>query len=774
MDNCKKIYGTTLLIGVTFLETIYGKFTTYTFQDVIDRKYIMALVYGNLKKDSIYTRIHSSCLTSETLRSMDCDCVNQLYGALNKIAEYGTGVLFYILQSGRGASYISKSRGCQLVQYNQNNITTFDAYKKLGLKDDYRDYRNVKDICIMLNIDKKQFHLMTNNPNKISDLQNLGLNITNIVSLHFPTNPFNRKYLLSKQQSGHLLYYNKEKVTNEKVQPSIKPFEPYHLKSAQRFIHCSTYYIPVKPVDNRIIINPVLHEKYSDKIISSILLPSGDFLAKFYTKDVTDNIIAPYWFKTFLYYDIASHSEYIVMEYGDDNKIPIVRFHCEFIFNRFPLEDVNYKNRFKHAVSMSVKNNSGIIIIANHNGDNTSIGKYILENTSFEKTGIPIKKKLLPLTLLLKHHLKNRPIRVLYSDTSRPEMEQTFEKSNIDVKEWICINNIDKKGHTLMRNRIEISINYLKNIYTEENIFYPNSEFIVTGIGSSETHAKFFIHLAHKNNHHAKFVPFSTFLNNKFKEKFTDNKYLVIITQGLSPHSTIPINYALKLDTCENVFLLTSVTINNKNDKKVKLLEEFSEKDGNIMNFPLEDEYTLLMRIIGPLTCFFIIYHMFSPCSVNNMAIIDKIKQSELNVPNSSFTRSVAKYDNIIIILPQHIVEYCGNIKHKLIEGAFIDSVLLIGDMDFAHGTYQYCMSLKKKGVVNIVLINCKDNKLRSLVKDTFNTSDIMTYYDNELCILELENIFNKFVMKIILDKNIDQINWPGKNTQTTIYNHAS
>ena len=94
--------------------------------------------------------------------------------------------------------------------------------------------------------------------------------------------------------------------------------------------------------------------------------------------------------------------------------------------------------------------------------------------------------------------------------------------------------------------------------------------------------------------------------------------------------------------------------------------------------------------------------------------------------------------------------------------------------MDFAHGTYQYCMSLKKKGVVNIVLINCKDNKLRSLVKDTFNTSDIMTYYDNELCILELENIFNKFVMKIILDKNIDQINWPGKNTQTTIYNHAS
>ena len=64
---------------------------------------------------------------------------------------------FILLQSGRGASYVSKSRGCQMVQYEEDKITTFEAYERMGLKHDYRDYRNVKDICVILDIYKKTF-----------------------------------------------------------------------------------------------------------------------------------------------------------------------------------------------------------------------------------------------------------------------------------------------------------------------------------------------------------------------------------------------------------------------------------------------------------------------------------------------------------------------------------------------------------------------------------------------------------------------------------------
>ena len=82
-----KIYGTTLYIDKININTTYGEFTAYTFQDLINKGYIIALSHGNINNKVLYTRIHSSCVTSETLESMDCDCVEQLYGAFKKITE---------------------------------------------------------------------------------------------------------------------------------------------------------------------------------------------------------------------------------------------------------------------------------------------------------------------------------------------------------------------------------------------------------------------------------------------------------------------------------------------------------------------------------------------------------------------------------------------------------------------------------------------------------------------------------------------------------------
>lgn len=766
MENYKKLYGTTLFIGDTKLKTIYGDFVCFTYQDVIDHKYIMALCY-NTHCDDLYIRMHSSCMTSETLRSMDCDCVDQLYGALEKIVEHKAGILFYLLQCGRGASYISKSRGCQLVQHMQDTITTFQAYESLGLKHDYRDYRNVYDIMVMMHIEKKNFHLMTNNPDKIDKINNFGIKIASIVSLQFPSNVYNRKYLLSKQQTGHLLCYKKTNVKLNEIQPSIEPFEPYHLESAERFIHCSTYYLPIRPINRKIIVSE--DELGNYKFINKELLPSGDYLIELESDDELNKHVKPYWFKCHVYYDIASHSEYVVLTYGDKNKAPVVRFHCEFIFNRFPLEDISYKNRYTNSILLSIINNSGIIIIANHNTD-TSIGRFILSNKEFNVTGIPLKKNLLPLTLLLKHHTKNRPIRALYSDTSRPEMEISFQKSDIKVIEWICINKLDKKGHSILRTRIETSIQYLKDINVDENIFPENSLFYVTGIGSSEAHAKYFIHMAHKNNYQAQFITMNRFKD--IKIDFVDHKYLFIISQGLSPHSLLPIKYAINMKKCNNIFILTSVTMNNKDKKKVEILQKFSHKGGNIITFPIEDEYSILMRVIGPLLCYFVIYHLFSNGIINNMAIMEKVHSIESHLPAHEFIDSIVKYDNIIVIVPQDIIDICDNLKYKLLEGAFVRTVIFVGDFDYAHGTYQFCESLVKDEIKpNILLINCVHDELKVLVTNNFNTFAIDTYYKNELCILELEHLFNNIVLKLVINKNIDQIDWPGKKKQNVIYN---
>merc|ERR1711991_1017429 len=84
--------------------------------------------------------------------------------------------------------------------------TTFDAYKQLGMKNDYRSYHNIKEILVMLDIfDYAKFVLLTNNPDKIAGLENLKVNVVNVKSIEFEPNIFNQSYLISKMESGHKL-----------------------------------------------------------------------------------------------------------------------------------------------------------------------------------------------------------------------------------------------------------------------------------------------------------------------------------------------------------------------------------------------------------------------------------------------------------------------------------------------------------------------------------------------------------------------------------------
>lgn len=71
--------------------------TAYAFQDLIHKGYIVALAHGDIHAPVLYTRLHSSCVTSELMRSLDCDCKMQLNGAIKKICA-GNGILFYLIQ----------------------------------------------------------------------------------------------------------------------------------------------------------------------------------------------------------------------------------------------------------------------------------------------------------------------------------------------------------------------------------------------------------------------------------------------------------------------------------------------------------------------------------------------------------------------------------------------------------------------------------------------------------------------------------------------------
>ena len=224
----RPIHGTTLYVASCTLDTRYGPFQAHVFQDLIHKGYVIALTHGNLSSGkALYTRIHSSCVTSETLRGCDCDCVQQLEGALEIIAQREHGILFYLMQEGRGVGYIAKARDRMLVQASQDRISTFQAYAAMGLKKDYRDYEDVMHAATLLGLKKARFILLTNNPDKIEAMRAQGLKVVRAEPIEFEPSPFNLAYLASKATSGHRL--DRPSLTAVK---SMQPPEPVDISAA--------------------------------------------------------------------------------------------------------------------------------------------------------------------------------------------------------------------------------------------------------------------------------------------------------------------------------------------------------------------------------------------------------------------------------------------------------------------------------------------------------------------------------------------------------------
>jgi GTP cyclohydrolase II len=140
-------------------------------------------------------------LTGDIFGSHRCDCGEQLAAALTAIQQAGRGVLLYLRQEGRGIGLVNKIRAYAL---QQQGLDTVDANRALGLPDDMRDYRVAAAILTDLGI--KSVRLLTNNPAKITGIEQHGIAVTERVPLQMPANNYSAAYLLAKQvRMGHLL-----------------------------------------------------------------------------------------------------------------------------------------------------------------------------------------------------------------------------------------------------------------------------------------------------------------------------------------------------------------------------------------------------------------------------------------------------------------------------------------------------------------------------------------------------------------------------------------
>jgi GTP cyclohydrolase II len=162
-------------------------------------------------------RLHSECLTGDALGSLRCDCRDQLEVALRRLTTRPRGVLLYLRQEGRGIGLRNKIRAYQL---QDRGLDTVEANRALGFRDDERDYQIAAHMLASLNIDSIQ--LMTNNPDKIAQLQRYGVKITKRIPHVIQPNEFNRAYLLTKaMRSGHQIAFDGKPHLPEQDDPVI-------------------------------------------------------------------------------------------------------------------------------------------------------------------------------------------------------------------------------------------------------------------------------------------------------------------------------------------------------------------------------------------------------------------------------------------------------------------------------------------------------------------------------------------------------------------------
>ena len=182
------------------LPTHWGDFSVIAFEDEKKGEEHLLLYIGELTNDSLL-RIHSQCLTGDTLYSLKCDCGSQLAMALEKIASEGQGMVMYMAQEGRGIGLVNKIRAYEL---QDQGMDTVEANEALGFAADERDYSYCKEILSSLNI--SSVRLMTNNPRKISGLEDAGIKVTDRVAVRVDPNKHNENYLKIKAEKlGHMI-----------------------------------------------------------------------------------------------------------------------------------------------------------------------------------------------------------------------------------------------------------------------------------------------------------------------------------------------------------------------------------------------------------------------------------------------------------------------------------------------------------------------------------------------------------------------------------------
>ena len=170
-----------------------------TFSGLADGREHLAVALGDPAGATPLVRLHSECLTGDVLGSLRCDCGPQLHEAVERIADAG-GYLLYLRQEGRGIGLYNKIDAYALQDAGRD---TYEANLALGFDTDERDYTAAAQMLLALGL--ARVDLLTNNPDKVAQLEDAGISVASRVPTGLHRSSANGRYLAAKASGGHQL-----------------------------------------------------------------------------------------------------------------------------------------------------------------------------------------------------------------------------------------------------------------------------------------------------------------------------------------------------------------------------------------------------------------------------------------------------------------------------------------------------------------------------------------------------------------------------------------
>jgi len=191
-----------VIAAIADMPSRFGDFQVGGFWNNRDEEDHAAFIHGDpCGAENVLVRLHSECVTGDVGGSLRCDCRDQLEASLRKIGEADVGIVLYLRQEGRGIGFTNKVRAYGL---QDQGLDTVEANLALGFKDDMREYAVAAHMLHSLGV--KSIRLMTNNPNKVNQLAQYGVEVSERVPHILPPNEHNIDYLRTKaKKSGHFI-----------------------------------------------------------------------------------------------------------------------------------------------------------------------------------------------------------------------------------------------------------------------------------------------------------------------------------------------------------------------------------------------------------------------------------------------------------------------------------------------------------------------------------------------------------------------------------------